>query len=70
MNCKVCSGKLKVCNTYVTPDSKTQRLECVDCLIVHTGVILIVNVDPGRGQGAAALARRIKAGEEIKLDPQ
>jgi len=63
--CKCCSGKLKVKHSYGTPSGKSQRLECEDCFVVHTAVVAIVNVDPERGQGAHALAKRLAAGEEI-----
>lgn len=64
MICEKCGGKLLVNNTYRTTGGKTQRLECVDCLTVHTAVTVVVNSDPDRGEGAAALAKRINKGEK------
>lgn len=63
MRCIKCDGKLEVKNTYSVDQVKTQKLECVDCFCVHTSVVVLVNVDPERGEGAAALVKRIRAGE-------
>ena len=67
MNCKSCGGKLKVKNSYRTPNGKTQRLECECCYCVHTAAVLLINSDPERGEGAAALAKRITNGETLDL---
>lgn len=69
MICRECGEKIRVRQTYATPTGKTQRLECEGCHMTFTGVLLIVNQDPDRGEGAAALARRICAGEEAPWIP-
>lgn len=65
MNCE-CGGTLKVTQTYRTPCGKAQRLECLGCLTVYTAAVILVNRNPDRGEGAAALARRLREGEEIQ----
>jgi uncharacterized Zn finger protein len=65
MECERCEGKLKVTHSYRTPEGRTQRLECPECLLVHTAAVVLVNVDPKRGEGALALSKKLAAGGEI-----
>ena len=61
MNCTKCGGKLKITNTYGAGETgRTMRAECEDCGTVHTMQKIIVAVDPGYGEGAAALAKQMK----------
>ncbi len=39
---------------------QTQRLECSGCPCIATARTLIIATDPGYGDGAAAVARRMK----------
>ena len=62
MNCPSCKhGVLKVTHSYATSGGQTQRRECENCLTVATSTVMLVNVDPVRGQGAKALAKRLQA---------
>ena len=67
MNCPNCKEKLKVSHTYRTPAATTQRSECPGCLLVTTNVILMVNVNPDEGEGARALAAKLRKGETIEV---
>lgn len=60
MNCEKCKAKLEVSHTYSAPGGKTQRLECPECLTVHTAITVLVNNDPDKGEGAAALAKKME----------
>ncbi len=68
MMCPVCGDKLRVTNSYSTRAGKTQRLECESCLTVATSVIVLANINPLRGQGARALARRLKNGARVQIE--
>lgn len=59
MNCPRCGGILKVTHSYAIDGGRTQRRECVTCHLVVTTQTVMVYVDPGYGQGAAALARKL-----------
>ena len=61
MKCPSCKrGTLKVTHSYATSGGQTQRRECENCLTVATSTVLLVNIDPSRGQGAKALATRLQ----------
>lgn len=69
MDCPVCKkNKLRVVNSYSTGSGKTQRLECDHCLIVATSIVVLVNVNPGRGEGASALAKRVRNGASVQIE--
>lgn len=62
MNCPECNKPLKVTHTYNAGGSaRTHRAVCDNG---HVSVIVseIALVDPTHGQGASALARKIKTG--------
>lgn len=65
MNCQSCDTKLKVVNTYSVPGGKTQRLECPACFTVYTAAVVLLNVDPKKGDGASALAKRLTEGRAV-----
>lgn len=61
MRCPKCKSlNVYVRDTYTMDDAQTQKRICNDCGVVITTVTAIVNIDPPRGHGAAAMARRIK----------
>jgi hypothetical protein len=58
---KGCDGQLKVTNTYSGGErGKAQRRQCEKCGLVVVTQTLILHVDPQHGQGAAAVARRMR----------
>lgn len=58
MNCPKCGSKnLTVTNSYSVSECVFQRRVCSDCNTVLTTQVIVVNVDPPRGQGASSLAR-------------
>lgn len=62
MICPNCDHKLKATHRYSAGrKAGTQRLECVNpkCATVVTCTIIMENVNPSYGEGAAALARKI-----------
>lgn len=59
MKCPRCDAPMSVTHSYSNPSSRTQRLECPKCLLVVTTATVIVEVDPPRGKGARALAKRL-----------
>ena len=62
MNCPKCDKKLKVTHRYTAgSNAGTQRLQCSDstCNTVVTCTVLMENIDPRYGEGAAALAKKI-----------
>ncbi len=64
MRCPSCKkGTLKVTHTYSVPSGYTQRRECDHCLVVATSTVLLTNIDPVRGQGAKAMATRLREPE-------
>lgn len=63
MKCEKCSGELLVDHTYdAGAKAKTARLTCMMCGAVHVTITKIVSVDPVWGQGASAIAERMKKG--------
>jgi hypothetical protein len=61
MNCPKCNEPMKVTHTYKVPGGATQRLECGQCLVIATVEAMIVALNPGYGEGAAARAQRLRA---------
>lgn len=58
MRCPCCKkGTVGVSHSYRTPTGIIQRRECDKCMTVVTSTVVIVNIDPPRGQGARALAK-------------
>lgn len=64
MICKHCKTEIKVTNTYTLDAAKTQRAECPKCHCVYTCITLIVCEALEQGQGAKALAERLKRTDE------
>ena len=61
-----CGGSFKVTHTFQTGEGgSTQRRECTQCLMTGLSVVWLIGVEPKSGSGAAALARRLKAGEAV-----
>jgi hypothetical protein len=61
MKCPKCGSlNVYVLDTYNVDDGSTQKRKCRDCGIAITTITAIVNVEPSRGEGAAALAKQIK----------
>lgn len=64
MKCPGCQQRMRCTNSYRVPGGRTQRMECLTkgCRKVVAAVTRteIVAVDPGRGQGAAALAKKLR----------
>lgn len=66
MNCPNCNARLKVVHTYNAGNAgRTQRLVCPACETVVTAALVILNENPSRFQGAAAMARRLAGGEIV-----
>lgn len=68
MNCPKCDSRLKVTHRYGAGDKAgTQRLECSNpkCDLVATCTVIMENINPVYGEGAAALARKILKNTEI-----
>ncbi len=62
MKCPKCGKNMKVTHRYSAgPRAGTQRLQCTDttCDVVATCTVIMKNVDPGYGEGAAALAKKL-----------
>jgi len=70
MNCPTCRDntgiirKMKVTNVYLCVDDakehkKYRRLFCSECLTVATEMIVLVNINPKRGEGAVGLSKKI-----------
>lgn len=65
MICPKCESKLKVTHRYKAGETAgTQRLECTNpkCNLVATCTVIMKNINPTYGEGAAALAKKIVAG--------
>lgn len=64
MNCPKCGSRnLTVTNSYSVSACVFQRRVCLDCNAVITTQVIVVNVDPPKGQGASSLARRSIKGQ-------
>ena len=64
MNCPKCDKRMVVTHRYTAgPKAGTQRLQCSDpiCNTIATCTVIMENIDPGYGEGAAALAKKILA---------
>lgn len=62
MRCPKCGARLHVTHTYnVEGIGRTQRLDCRKCALVAVTKTEIVEINPGFGQGAAALAKRLRS---------
>lgn len=61
MKCPECKHDgLMVTNTYSIGDcEKSQRTECPKCGAVTVLLTKLVSINPSRGQGAAAIAKRL-----------
>lgn len=67
MNCPKCNSQnTTVTNSYKTDGGTVQRRICNDCMCVFTTQVLILNVDPPRGEGAYSLAKKVKRGSETQ----
>ena len=56
-----CTGDLYVTNTYSAgPQGSVQRCECCKCGTVHTVTKFVASVNPRYGEGAAAVAARLR----------
>jgi len=63
---KDCNTKLKCVHSYTSSSgADTKRLVCPSCGLVHTAVSFVVVSDPGRGQGASTLAKKLSAPEKL-----
>lgn len=61
MQCPKCGHRLRVVNSYRAGNhGQTQRLCCDKCHIDATVVVLLVTVEPVRGQGAASIANKMR----------
>lgn len=64
MKCPKCKGDVKITHTYIGGNqTKTQRAECQNlrCQSVLTLQTTVVAVNPTKGNGAAALAKRLRS---------
>ena len=58
-----CGGNLKTTHSYDVPGKGgTGRARCTMCGVVFTVVRFLAREDPGHGEGAAAVARKIEDG--------
>ena len=62
-----CGGRLLVRHTYSAGQAKTQDAVCDLCAMRHTLVTFSVRSDPEHGQGAYAVAERIRRGETVEV---
>jgi hypothetical protein len=61
VNCPKCDVKLKIKQVYAAGGvSKTSRAECPDCSRVYTIVAFLLGEAQERGEGAYAVAKRIR----------
>ena len=70
MNCPKCGKQMKVTHTYpVRGQGATHRRECT-CGTVVTTKTVVVNINPGKGEGAFSLAKtlRSKAGAQAESE--
>lgn len=68
MKCPKCQSEMRVTTTYKCGRfGRTQRLQCSNerCGCVGTATVLLVNVNPGYGNGAASLAKKLAASTTI-----
>lgn len=73
MICKACGKKIRVTHSYAVPGGRVQRGECAACSKTYTVVsVTTVHEALESGDGAYALAQRIRRGEialpEVDLD--
>lgn len=69
MSCPKCGGRARVTHSFEAPGGKTQRAECESCLRVLTFLTVCVGEAEERGQGAYALAKRLRLnGEAPRVD--
>ncbi len=62
MRCS-CGGRLLVTHSYNVPGTGgTGRARCDECGTVATVVHFVAKEDPGHGEGAAAIAAKLKEG--------
>lgn len=69
MHCAACEkqgvrARVRVTNTYAVPGGQTQRAECPACNRVLVYVTLSLGSAEEHGQGAYALAQRLRAADE------
>lgn len=62
MICRRCNGPAQVDKTYKTKAGTTRRGWCPACEVTLTEVSLVVYVEPKRGEGAVAVARKLEQG--------
>lgn len=64
MKCPKCDHRMRCTNGYRVPGGSALRYECGQCQTVVTAhaiqKIKIVAIDPEYGEGAAALAKRLR----------
>jgi predicted Zn finger-like uncharacterized protein len=60
MNCPKCDTQMRVTHSIrAGNDAMTQRVECPKCNTVGTVQAILVNINPGHGEGAAAIAKKL-----------
>jgi hypothetical protein len=62
MRCPNCDIEMGIEHAFeVGPGGKTQRAECPKCFCVCTlvQITVVANVDPGYGEGASVLAKKL-----------
>lgn len=59
MNCPKCDGEIRISHTFSGKGFKSQRAVCEKCLSVLTLVTEVAAIDPGYGQGAEAVAKKL-----------
>jgi len=64
MNCSFCQTRLRVTRTVSAgPVGRTQEAECPACKRSFTTVTLILSDSEGYGNGAAAVAKKVRNGK-------
>jgi hypothetical protein len=64
MQCHKCDVRLKVVRTVTAgPAGRTQEADCPKCGGRYTCVTLILSDSEGYGNGAAAVAKRVRNGQ-------
>lgn len=62
MKCPNCNQEMHTTHAYAAGDISVSRLACEGCNTVVTAQTMVqaINVNPGRGQGAYALAKKLR----------
>lgn len=63
MECEICGGRVMVLHTYRAGKSKLQDAACEACHVRKTLLTAEVASDPKYGEGAFAVAKKLRRGD-------